>query len=137
MERESELPSLTMSTHWIRPKPLERMNDPGVIQDRLTTIAIDVTAPMAVEMTQVQNEAKEMYLAIAFISGADCQHYGLFLLEMENSYLRRINCCPTTLIQAYNDLNNYQPDAHFMSQNPQANDGNRSLAYGTLLGVLW
>ena len=78
---------------------------------------------MAAEMTQAQNEAKEIYLAIAFISGTDRQCYGLLLLEMENSYLQRINCYPTTLIQAYNDLNNYWPDAHFMSQNPQANDG--------------
>ena len=42
---------------------------------------------------------------------------------MENSYLQRINRYPTTLVQAYNDLNNYQPDAHFISHNPQANDG--------------
>ena len=42
---------------------------------------------------------------------------------MENSYLQRINCYPTTLIQAYNDLNNYRPDTRFMSWNPQVNDG--------------
>ena len=34
-----------------------------------------------------------------------------------------INHCPTTLVQAYNDLNNYWPDACFLSCNPQANDG--------------
>ena len=100
----------TQSTLW---------NDPGLIQDRLTTCAIDVTAPMATELTQAQNEAKEIYLAIAFISGADRQCYGPLLLEMENSYLQRINCYPTTLIQAYNDLNNYWPDAHFLSWNPK------------------
>ena len=104
----------TQSTLW---------NDPGLIQDRLTTFANDVIVPMAAEMTQAQNEAKEIYLAIAFISGADCQCHSLLLWEMENSYLQRINHYPTTLIQAYNDLNNYQPDARFMSQNPQANDG--------------
>ena len=42
---------------------------------------------MAVEMTQAQNEGKEIYLAIAFISGTDHQRYSLILLEMENSYL--------------------------------------------------
>ena len=78
---------------------------------------------MAAEMTQAQNEAKEIYLAIAFISGTDCQHYGPLLSEMENSCLQHINHYPTTLIQAYNDLNNYWPDACFMSRNPQANDG--------------
>ena len=26
-------------------------------------------------------------------------------------------------MQAYNDLNNYQPDVCFISRNPQANDG--------------
>ena len=70
---------------------------------------------MAVEMTQAQHEAKEIYLAIAFLSGADHQHYGSLLLEMENSYLQQINCYPTTLIQAYNDLNNYRLDVHFIS----------------------
>ena len=48
-------------------------NDPGLIQDHLTTIAIDAMAPTALELTQVQNEAKELYLAIAFLSGADRQ----------------------------------------------------------------
>ena len=69
----------TQSTLW---------NDPGLIQDQLTTIAVDVNAPMVVEMTQAQNEAKEICLAIAYISGADRQCYGPLLLEMENSYLQ-------------------------------------------------
>ena len=104
----------TQSTLW---------NDPGLIQDWLTTIAINVAAPMGVEMTQAQNEAKQIYLAIAFLSGADCQHYDPLLLEKENSYLQRINRYPTALIQAYNDLNNYWPDVCFMSCNPQTNHG--------------
>ena len=41
---------------------------------------------------------------------------------MENSYIQRINHYPTTLVQAYNDLNNYEPDAHYMSHNPQSNN---------------
>ena len=48
-------------------------NDPGLIQDQLTTIAIDAMAPTAFELTQAQNEAKELYLAIVFLSGADYQ----------------------------------------------------------------
>ena len=107
-----------MLLHVLEQTQLTLWNDPGLIQDWLTTIAIDVTAPMAVERTQAQNEAKEIYLAIAFLSGADHQCYGPLLLEMENSYLQS-----TPLIQAYNDLNNYQPDVHFMSCNPQANNG--------------
>ena len=71
-----------MLLHVLEQTQLTLWNDPGLIQDRLTTIAIDVTAPMAVEMIQAQNEAKEIYLAIAFISGADHQHYGPLLLEM-------------------------------------------------------
>ena len=54
----------TQSTLW---------NDPGLIQDCLTTIAIDAMAPTALELMQVQNEAKELYLAIAFLAGVDCQ----------------------------------------------------------------
>ena len=77
-----------MLVHVLEQTQLTLWNDPGLIQDRLTTIAIDVTAPMALEMTQAQNEAKEIYLAIAFLSGADCQHYGPLLLELENSYLQ-------------------------------------------------
>ena len=46
-------------------------NDPGIEQKWLTTIAIDTMAPTALELTQAQNEAKELYLAIAFLSGAD------------------------------------------------------------------
>ena len=104
----------TQSTLW---------NDPGLIQDRLTTFAHNVNEPMAAEMTQAQDEAKDIYIAIAFISGTDHQRYSPLLLEMENSYLQRINLYPTPLIQAYNDLNNYQPVACFKSWNPQANDG--------------
>ena len=48
---------------------------------------------------------------------------------MENSYLQRINHYPTTLVQAYNDLNNYQLDARFLSHNSQANNG---IAFNTL-----
>ena len=48
---------------------------------------------------------------------------------MENSYLQRINRYPTTLVQAYNDLNNYQLDAQFLSHNSQANNG---IAFNTL-----
>ena len=99
----------TQSTLW---------NDPGLVQEWLTTIAIDAMALTALEHTQAQNEAKELYLAIAFLSGADRQRYGPLLLEMENTYLQRINCYPTTLVQAYNDLNNYWPDAQFLSHNP-------------------
>ena len=61
----------TQSTLW---------NDPGLIQERLTTITIDAMAPTAVELMQAQNEAKELYLAIAFLSGADCQRHGPLLL---------------------------------------------------------
>ena len=46
----------TQSTLW---------NDPGLVQERLTTIAIDAMAPTALELTQDQNEAKELYLAIS------------------------------------------------------------------------
>ena len=56
-------------------------NDPGLIQDRLTTITINAMAPMALELTQAQNEAKELYLAFTFLSGADRQRYGPLLLE--------------------------------------------------------
>ena len=110
----------TQSTLW---------SDLGIVQEQLTTIAIDATAPTTLELTQAQNEAKELYLAIAFLSGADCQQSGPLLLEMENSYLQRINRYPTSLVQAYNDLNNYQPDAWFLSCNPQAND---RVAFNTL-----
>ena len=48
-------------------------NDSGLIQDQLTTITIDAMAPTAFELTQAQTEAIELYLAIVFLSGADCQ----------------------------------------------------------------
>ena len=75
----------TQSTLW---------NDPGLIQDWLITIAIDAMVPMALELTQAQNEAKELYLAIAFLSGADHQQYGPLLLEMENSYFNELIVIP-------------------------------------------
>ena len=48
-------------------------NDPGLRQKRLSAIAIDAMAPTALELMQAQNEAKELSLAIAFLSGANCQ----------------------------------------------------------------
>ena len=48
-------------------------NDPGLTQDRLTTTTIDAMVPMALELTQAQNKANDLCLAIAFLSGADRQ----------------------------------------------------------------
>ena len=58
------VPEQTLSTLW---------NDPGHIPDQLTTIAIDATVPTALKLTQAPNEAKKLYLAIAFLSGANPQ----------------------------------------------------------------
>ena len=85
---------LNMLFHLLEQIQSTLWNDPGLIQDRLTTIAISVTAPTAVEMTQAQNEAKEIYLAIAFLSGTDHQRYGPLLLEMENSFNESIAIPP-------------------------------------------
>ena len=103
--------------------PATVWDDPGLIQEWINAIATMSMVPSAAETRQAKAEAKQQYLAIAFLMGSDRTHYGPLLIEMENSYLQQINWYPTTLMQAYNDLNNYWPDTCFLSQNKPGNDG--------------
>ena len=56
-------------------------------------------------------EAKEAYMDMAFISGANRIKYGELIEELENSYLKgNENEYPKTVTDAYNLLLNYKND---------------------------
>ena len=58
-----------------------------------------------------KKEAKEAYMAMAFISGANRIKYGRLIEELEDSYLKgNENEYPKTVIDAYNLLLNYKND---------------------------
>jgi hypothetical protein len=63
-------------------------------------------------MVDAEKQAKEMYLACAFILGADKTRYGRLIEDLENSYTQGDDKFPKTMTEAYNLLVNWK-------QNPQ------------------
>ena len=94
-----------------------------MIQDRLEVFAVDPSNPTTTETTRAVNEAKEWYLAMAFLAGSDRTRYGGLLIDMENSYMQGVTRYPQMLVQAYNDLNNYKVDTRSVPRSILANDG--------------
>ena len=68
-------------------------------------------AKTALNKRKAKKEAKEAYMAMAFISGANRIKYGRLIEELENSYLKgNKNEYPKTVTDAYNLLLNYKND---------------------------
>lgn len=50
---------------------------------------------------QYRAKAREQYLAVCFLHGADRAKYGSFVTELENDYTKGINHIPSTVAAAY------------------------------------
>ena len=48
------------------------------------------------ELSQVWTKAREWYLALAFLMGADCTHYGRLLENYENDFTQEVDHYPHT-----------------------------------------
>ena len=58
----------------------------------------------------IRQDAQQLYLATAFILGADRNKYGQLIENLENDYLQGQNNYPQTLTGAYNLLTNWKQD---------------------------
>jgi hypothetical protein len=79
-------------------------NDIGLIRDiadrngEKDVENIDYTHP---KFAQYKAEAREQYLAVCFLRGADRAKYGAFVTELENDYTKGTNHIPPTVAAAY------------------------------------
>jgi hypothetical protein len=79
-------------------------NDIGLIRDIAerngdkNADSIDHNSP---NYDQYKAEAREQYLAICFLRGADRAKYGSFVTELENDYTKGTNHIPSTVAAAY------------------------------------
>ena len=71
------------------------------------------TPPTTAHLVQARNE----YLAMAFLLGADRARYGKMIEDMENSYLHGNNIFPKTLDDVYNILSNWKQDPRNLIRN--------------------
>ena len=64
-----------------------------------------LTAP---QQAIVKENAKDMYLACAFLCQSDRERYGRLLEELENYYTKGNSNCPTDLLTAYIMISEYK-----------------------------
>ena len=57
---------------------------------------------------ELNSQAKEMYLACAFIYQADPRRYGRLKEELENDFTKGSDTCPQGMVKAYQLLNEYK-----------------------------
>ena len=77
-------------------------------------LGYNYTAATHAQMDEIQAKAREMYLAVAFLLGADRHRYSNVIQSFENGYTQGSTKWPTTLQQAFNVLVHWHHD--------QAND---------------
>ena len=68
-------------------------DDPGLIQEQINAIETMPTIPSAAETWPAKAERNNTLHS--FLMESDRTHYGLLLIDMENSYLQQINQYPT------------------------------------------
>ena len=71
-----------------------------------------------------KNQAKELYLAVAFLLGSDRSRYGKLIENLENEYLQGMNNYPKTVDAAFSLLINWKQDPRNLMRGLGAtNDG--------------
>jgi hypothetical protein len=76
------------------------------------------------KFAQYKSEAREQYLAVCFLRGADRRKYGTFVTELENDYTKGTNHIPATVAAAYGLLDRVKlPDKSSLSRNDGSTPG--------------
>ena len=81
--------------------------------------------PLTADEEQLQlvcAKAREWYLALAFLMGADRTHFGRLLETYENDFTQGLDRYPHTRTDAFNILANYKEDEHNHFRATQSND---------------
>jgi hypothetical protein len=68
----------------------------------------DRSIASATVIVNAERDAKDKYLACAFILGADKTRYGCLMEDLENSFTQGIDKFPKTMVDAYNLLVNWK-----------------------------
>jgi hypothetical protein len=83
--------------------------DAAAINAELVEVGVvDVGLATEVERLAAQAQAKEKYLAVAFLNASDNSRYGKLLEDLENDFTKGTNNYPKTLTSAYNLMVNYK-----------------------------
>ena len=69
---------------------------------------MDYDTLTATQQAIVQENAKYMYLACAFLCQSDRKRYGRLLEELENDYTKGNSNYPTNLVTAYRMISEYK-----------------------------
>ena len=68
--------------------------DDGIITKVLKHHDIAPAMATARQKENAQNEAQEWYYGLAFLMGADCVHFGRYLVDLENDFMQGIDRYP-------------------------------------------
>ena len=78
---------------------------------------LSVKTATAIEYQAALDEARDKYLAAAFLAGADINRYGGLFETLENDYLRGDKACyPTDVNKAYKLITNFKSDPRNISR---------------------
>jgi hypothetical protein len=78
--------------------------EPALLQTELDRLQLTVDTASPEQMKAATESAKQVYLAVAFLSGSDWNRYSKMLDDLENAYLHGRDEYPRTLTAAYNLL---------------------------------
>ena len=97
--------------------------DPGTMRKVFEQEGIDPLTTDEGELQQVRNSAREWYLALAFLMGADRTRFGRLLEAYENDFTQGVDRYPRTRTDAFNILANYKEDERNYLRVTRSNDG--------------
>eukprot|EP00957_Ditylum_brightwellii_P001441 112577-Ditylum_brightwellii.AAC.1 len=89
----------------------------------LKEAGVDVTSATNDQKTKALAEAKEAYLATAFLSSSNRARFGKLLEELHNDHLKGNGKYPISLVGAHKLLVNWQHDTRNFNRPTAPNDG--------------
>ena len=95
-------------------------------------LGYNYAAATPAQLEEIHDKARDMYLAVAFLLGADRRRYGKVIQSFENGYTQGSTKWPTTLQQAFNVLVHWRHD-QVKPANANANTGVAFTGMGDLL----
>lgn len=109
-------------------------DDDGIRRYVAKTKKIDFDAASEDELVTIVSEARDMYLAVAFLSGADRGRYQDLMTDLENNFAQGFNKYPSTLVEAYELLVRWKPLVQ-RSSGTQGQSGRHQSNQGTSAGL--
>ena len=100
-------------------------HQPGIERDIMRRErSIDPTNATTMQQMEIEKDAQNRYLAVAFMLGSDKARFGRLLENLENDYRQGQNNYPTSITAAYNLVTNWKQDPRsLISTSGPVNDG--------------